>query len=363
MTIQEICSLFDIGGKYLGCKELSVGNINNTYIIDFIRDGEQKHYCLQRINKKAFKNPEQVMDNIVKVTNYVREKIIQKGLPSKRFVLRAFNSLDGKPFVIDDSGEYWRCYRYIKNSTTYDESNDLNVIESVGKAFGRFQNCLDGFSADELHITIPNFHNTIKRYEDFHKAIEKDALGRLKKVKEEVEKLLSFEEKATELQKLCDNGEVPIRVTHNDTKCNNVSFDKDTNEALAVLDLDTVMPGLVAHDYGDAIRFIANAVVEDCPDVSKVKLDFGKYEAFTKGFLGEVKGNLTEKEKQTLNLGVFTITVELATRFLADYLNGDVYFKINYPGHNLFRTRNQIALAEDFIKQEEKLNEILKKHL
>ncbi|MBR5192520.1 MAG: phosphotransferase [Clostridia bacterium] len=363
MTIQEICSLFDIGGQYIDCSELGIGNINSTYIIDFIRDGEQKQFCLQRINKNAFKNPEQVMDNIVKVTNYVREKTIQKGLPSKRFVLRAFNALDGKPFVVDDNGDYWRCYRYIRNSVTYDSTNDLNIIENVGKAFGRFQNCLDGFSASELYITIPNFHNTIKRFEDFHKAIEEDPFDRAKKVKVEIEKLLSFEERATKLQRLCDSGDLPIRVTHNDTKCNNVSFDKDTNEALAVLDLDTVMPGLIAHDYGDAIRFIANAVVEDCPDISKVKIDFNKYEAFTKGFLGEVNKSLTELEKQTLNLGVFTITVELATRFLADYLNGDKYFKVKYPGHNVFRTKNQIALAEDFIKQEEKLNEILKKYL
>jgi Ser/Thr protein kinase RdoA (MazF antagonist) len=162
---------------------------------------------------------------------------------------------------------------------------------------------------------------------------------------------------------LLDEGSIPLRVTHNDTKCNNVSFDKDTGEALAVLDLDTVMPGAIAHDFGDAIRFVANTLIEDDPDYESVKLDIDKYRAFAKGFIGEVGESLTELEKSTLNLGVFTMTVELAVRFLTDYVNGDVYFKTKYPGHNLERARNQIALAKDIIKKREVMDDILKKYV
>lgn len=360
MTIQEICARFDIGGKYIGCTELTTGNINSTYKVRYIRDGENKGYILQRINKKVFIEPEKVMDNIVRVTQYIRENIIKKGLSTKKFVLRTFLTKDGmQPFVIDDEGEYWRCYRYIKNSQTFDTCDDLGIIERAGQAFGRFQNCLDGFDANSLNITIPNFHNTKARYQAFHDAITKDPLNRIKRVKTEVDKLLSMEEDATKLQEHLDKDEIPLRVTHNDTKCNNVSFDKTTGEALAVLDLDTVMPGAVAHDFGDAIRFIANTLIEDDPDVENVKLDLDKYTAFAKGFVGEVKDNLTELEKQTLNLGVYTMTVELAVRFLTDYILGDKYFKTKHPGHNVDRARNQIALAEDVLSKKEEMDNIL----
>jgi Ser/Thr protein kinase RdoA (MazF antagonist) len=179
---------------------------------------------------------------------------------------------------------------------------------------------------------------------------------------EELSDLYSFEKEATKLQNYLDNGQIPLRVTHNDTKCNNVSFDKSTGEALAVLDLDTVMPGAIAHDLGDAIRFIANTVIEDDPDVDNVALDLDKYSAFAKGFISEVKNTLTDLERDTLNLGVFAMTVELAVRFLTDYLNGDKYFKTKYPGHNLDRARNQIALAKDIMKKSNEMDTIIKNY-
>lgn len=364
MTIEKICSHFNIAGKYVKCKELTTGNINNTYRVDYVRDGQDKSYILQRINKSVFLNPEKVMDNIVKVTDYVRKKIEEKGLSTKKMVLRAFESKeDGKPFVVDDLGEYWRCYRFIQNSETYDTSESLVVIERVGQAFGRFQNCLDGFEAQSLFITIPDFHNTAKRYQAFEQVVKKDEFDRVKLVKEEIYTLSCMKEMACILQTKLDQGKIPLRVTHNDTKCNNVSFDKTTHEALAVLDLDTVMPGAIAYDFGDAIRFIANTVIEDDPDVDKVRLDLDKYEAFTKGFVTEVQEKLTEEEKNTLNLGVFTMTVELAIRFLTDYLDGDKYFKTRYPGHNVDRMRNQIALAKDILKKQAEMEKIIKKYL
>ena len=363
MTIKDICASFNIEGKYLGCTELSTGNINSTYQVKFKRDGEDKSYIVQRINKLVFTQPEKVMDNIVRVTHHVREHVKDKGLSTKKFVLRAFLSKEsGKPFIIDEQGEYWRCYRFIENSITYDTCDDLGIIERAGSAFGRFQNFLDGFDASSLYITIPNFHNTAARYESFHQAIEKDEYKRVERVKDEIQKLIDFESEAVKLQGYLDEGKIPLRVTHNDTKCNNVSFDKNTGEALAVLDLDTVMPGAIAHDFGDAIRFIANTVIEDDPDVDSVALDVDKYKAFAKGFITEVKNDLTDLERQTMNLGVFTMTVELAVRFLTDYLNGDKYFKTKYPGHNVDRARNQIALAQDIQNKRALMDDIIKKY-
>lgn len=364
MTIQEICACFDVGGRYISCRELSTGNVNCTYHVEYVRDGMEKNYIVQKINKQVFTNPEKLMDNIVCVTDYVRQNVIKKGLSTKRFVLRAFlTKEDKKPYLIDDHGDYWRCYRYIHNSMTYDTADDLNIIERVGKAFGVFHDCLEGFDAEKLYPSIPDFHNTKKRYEALYKAIEQNPCNRVRRLTQEIQDLKDFEEKACLLQKYLDQGDIPLRVTHNDTKSNNVAFDKDSGEALAVLDLDTVMPGAVAFDYGDAIRFIANTVIEDHLDTEKVKLDLAKYEAFTKGFIGEIKDDLVELEKETMNLGVFAMTVELAVRFLTDYILGDTYFKTKYPGHNLDRARNQIALAKDILLKKEKMKEILNKYI
>ena len=348
----------------MSCDELSTGNINSTFLVKYDRDGEEKNYIVQRINKTVFKKPEEVMENIVNVTHYIRAKVQEQGLSTKKFVLRAFvNKTTGKPFFIDEDGDYWRCYRFIQNAITYDTCDDLGIIEGVGYAFGKFQNYLDGFDANSLNTTIPDFHNTSARYKVLHEVVQKDVRGRAKKVSEEINKLFEFEEQACKLQKYLDSGELPLRVTHNDTKGNNVSFDKYTGEPLAVLDLDTVMPGAVAHDFGDAIRFIANTVIEDDPNVEKVALDLDKYEAFTKGFVGQLKNTLTDFEKQTLNLGVFAMTVELAVRFLTDYIAGDVYFKTKYPGHNLDRARNQIALSQDILNKKEIIDTIIKKYI
>lgn len=363
MTIRDICASFDIDGKYVSCREIASGNINSTYKVKFIRNGEQKEYVLQRINKEVFKEPEKVMDNIIRVTHHVRMNIRKYGLSTKTGVLRAFYSREtDEPYFIDDCGDYWRCYRFIKNSITYDTCDDNTIICRAGAAFGKFQNYLKDFPAKSLFITIPDFHNTKARFKVFHEAIEKNPYKRVNKVKSEINKLLSFENDACKLQEYLDNGEIPYRVTHNDTKCNNVSFDRTTGEALAVLDLDTVMPGAIAHDYGDAIRFIANTVIEDDPDLESVQLDLDKFEAFAEGFITEVKDSLTDVEKRTMNLGVFAMTVELAVRFLTDYILGDKYFKTRYPGHNVDRARNQIALAVDIEKKMPKMEEIIKKY-
>jgi Ser/Thr protein kinase RdoA (MazF antagonist) len=360
LTIQEICSLFYIDGKFVGCEELTTGNINNTYLITYQRDNENKKYILQRINKNVFKQPEKVMDNIVSVTEYIKEKIKEKNFSAEKFVLKAYKSKQNdKHFVIDNNGEYWRCYRYIDNSETFDTSDDLNIIEKVGQAFGRFQNCLDGFDAKSLNITIPDFHNTIKRYIALENAIKEDACNRVRLVKNEINDLLEMKERACSLQQMLDSGELQLRVTHNDTKCNNVCFDKDTHEALAVLDLDTVMSGAVAHDFGDAIRSAANVTSEDELNNLTVRIDIERFRAFAEGFISATAESLTQKEIETLALGAFTMALELSVRFLDDYITGDKYFEPSYVGHNLVRTRIQLALAEDIHKNMPTLNGIV----
>lgn len=364
MTIKEICSHFAIGGEYVGCEENFSGNINNTFKVTFMRDGDIKEYILQKINKQVFTSPDKVMDNIVRVTDHIRSKVVKRCGCTRTGVLRAFPSLQGDSYyVVDDIGQYWRCYRYIKNSTTYDACDDLSLIEKMGVAFGKFQNDLVDFDASSLFITIPDFHDTKKRYNAFREAIALDPLKRVQKVEGEIAQLLEFEQKACELQEHIDKKQIPLRVTHNDTKCNNVSFDKESGKVLAVLDLDTVMPGAVAHDFGDAIRFIANSRKEDDPNFKLVKIDLDKFESFAKGFVGEIKDLLTDLEKQTLVLGVFTMTVEVAVRFLTDYILGDVYFRNKYPGHNVDRTKNQIALAKDMLNNFDKMQEILQRYL
>lgn len=360
LTIKEICALFDIGGKYVRCTEISTGNVNSTYSVEFLNGDEKEKYVLQRINKTAFKNPPQVMDNIVRVTEHIRQKIKGGKEAEDAGVLHAFPSKDdGKPYIIDDYDEYWRCYRYIKNSITYDACDSLKMAKDIGWAFGRFQKYLQDFDAESLYTTIPDFHNTIKRYEVLRAAIRLDPRNRVRKVKEQIEAVFALEEKACLLQKYLDNGEIPYRVTHNDTKCNNISFDKDTGKVLAVLDLDTVMPGAIAHDFGDAIRYMANTLLEDDPHVDCVALDLDKYRAFTQGFIGQVKNVLTPMEIETMTLGVLAMTTELAVRFLTDYLLGCQYFRIRYPGHNVDRTNNQIALAKDILGKMDRMQEIL----
>lgn len=364
MTIQKICEAFNVEGTYVNCEPVSTGIINNTYYVRFMNGISENNYIIQKINKNVFTKPAEIMSNIVNVTEFISNNLKNTDLPIDKFVLQVYRTKEGDmPYFIDENGDYWRCYLFIENSMTVDSSSDLKVIERVGQAFGRFQNLLDGFDTKSLFIPIENFHNTPKRYETFKKAIKEDKCGRAKEVKVEIDKLLSFEKKASEIQELLDAGKIPLRVTHNDTKCNNVCFDKDTLESLAVLDLDTVMPGAMAFDFGDGARSIASSSREDEADVQSVMLDLDKYEAFAKGFLGEVKSKLTDLERETLNEGVLTLTVELSVRFLTDYLEGDTYFKTNYPGHNLDRAKNQLALAEDIFVKLSEMNKIMDKYL
>ena len=337
------------------------GHINDTYL--FSPAGEKGvRYVLQRINRTAFPHPEDVMDNMLRVTQHLREQIVLRGGDPQRETLRLLRTQDGLFFAVDRNGDYWRSYSFVSDSVSYDRSGDERIFRESGRAFGRFLSMLDGFDAASLHETIERFHDTPHRFAALHEAVARDAAGRAGGVRDLIDLALSYEPFSSTLVDALACGRLPLRVTHNDTKINNVLFDSKSGEALVVIDLDTVMPGLVGHDFGDAIRFVANYVEEDSPEYEKAGINMEVFRAFADGFLSQTALALTETEIDTLALSSFVLACELATRFLNDYILGDPYFKINYPEHNLVRTRCQIELAKDMLKHMDEMNEIVKNY-
>lgn len=361
MDLSEIYNAFLINGKCTGLTVLKSGNINKTYKADFETEGRFVSYIIQNINTYVFKNPEQIMSNVSGITGHILDKLPEQR--KERGVLHYLKAKDGKDYYIDKDGGFWRGYTFVPNSVTFNSFDDLSLFESAGSAFGEFHLLLADYDASSLYETIPGFHNTKQRYEHFLQTVKKDPAGRAEAVKSEIEFLLDHRKEAELLVDLCDKGELPLRVTHNDTKGNNILFDKDTKETLAVIDLDTVMPGLTAYDFGDAVRFGANYSDEDEPDISKTGLDLAKFEAFTKGFVGKIRSSATKTELETLADGAIVITLELAVRFLDDYLDGDNYFKLDYPEHNLVRARCQIALAKDMMQKKSVMEETVKRYI
>ncbi|MEE1200036.1 MAG: aminoglycoside phosphotransferase family protein [Christensenellales bacterium] len=351
--LKHVCHAFCIEGVYQSYEEIKVGNVNRTYKVNFLRDdGTPKSYVVQAVNTYVFKKPVEVMSNIDRVTEHIRSK--KQG----RIALHFHHTKDRKTFLIDENG-FWRLFNYIP-SETHNVCHQLEIIRNAGEAFGEFQMMLSDFSASELYVTIPDFHDTRKRFATLWKDVEQDPLGKVREVTEELKWLKSAEENACVLTDLYNQGELPLRVTHNDTKINNVLFEREGNQAIVVIDLDTVMPGLVGHDFGDAIRFAANHVAEDSPQYASAGLDMDVFRAFAEGFLAHTARTLTDREIETLPISCFVLTVELATRFLDDYINGSPYFKIAYPEHNLVRTRCQIALAKDMLKKMEAMTCIIR---
>ena len=360
--IKQVCERFGIKGEYLYYKVVNSGHINTTYCVYFSRNGELKDYILQKVNTYVFKNPIEVMDNISSVTEFIRAKIKQKQATAKRNVLHYSKTEDGKYYMLTEDGAFWRCCRYIDDSVCFEHTDNLKVIEESGIAFGEFQVYLADYPVEKLSIAIPHFHNTVMRYDTFRQSIEKDVVGRVAKVQAVIDEYLALEEMATKLYKLQRQGILPLRVTHNDTKTSNVLFDARTLAHLSVIDLDTVMPGLVAFDFGDAIRVAASTCDEDENDLDKVAIDMEKYEAFTRGFVERVKDILSEDEKRTLALGAVAMTVECGMRFLTDYLDGDKYFKIHYSYQNLARAKCQLTLAKDMIQHLDEMQAIVDKY-
>lgn len=349
----EVSRLFRIDYEYLGYETIQMGNVNRTYKVNFmLPEGGPKSFLVQNVNTYAFRNPIGLMNNIDKVTEHIRAK------KPGQLALHFHHTADRKTYVADGSN-FWRMTNYV-NSVTYNTVANMDVIRNAGKAFGEFQMDLSDFDISELVETIPGFHNTRQRYEKLIASVKEDKAGRVAQVQEEIDFLLSVQDLACTLTDLNLQGELPLRVTHNDTKINNVLFHPETGEAMIVIDLDTVMPGLIGHDFGDAIRFAANFVEEDCPDLDKVGVNLEVFKAFAEGFLSKTAKTMTAKEVENLALSSFVLTAELATRFLADYLDGDLYFNIKSPDHNLIRTRCQIALAKDMLKHMDEMNSIVR---
>ena len=349
----EISRLFRIEYEYLGYETIQMGNVNRTYKVNFrLPDGSDKSFLVQNVNTYAFRNPVGLMDNIDKVTDFIRAK-----KPGK-LALHFHHTSDRKTYVADGDN-FWRMTNYVP-SVTYNTVEDLQIVRAAGKAFGEFQMDLSDFDITQLIETIPDFHNTRQRYANFRKAVEENKAGRAAQVQEEIDFLLSVEDLACKLTDLYNAGKLPLRVTHNDTKINNVLFHPETSEAMIVIDLDTVMPGLIGHDFGDAIRFAANYTEEDSRELDKVGINMDIFRAFAEGFLSMTAKTMTETEVETLALSCFVLTAELATRFLADYLDGDLYFKTVSADHNLVRTRCQIALAKDMLKKMDKMEAVVR---
>ena len=349
----EVSRLFRIEYDYLGYETIQMGNVNRTYKVNFmLPEGKPKSFLVQNVNTYAFRNPVGLMDNIDKVTEFIRAK------KPGQLALHFHHTADRKTYV-EDGDNFWRMTNYVP-SVTFNTVTDLQIIRDAGKAFGEFQMDLNDFDIAELIETIPGFHNTRQRYENFKKAVAENKAGRLEEAREEIDFLLSVEDLACKLTDLQMEGKLPLRVTHNDTKINNVLFHPETCNPMIVIDLDTVMPGLMGHDFGDAIRFAANYTEEDSRDLDKVGVNLEVFRAFAEGFLSMTAGTMTETEVETLALSSFVLTAELATRFLADYLDGDLYFKIHTPDHNLVRARCQIALAKDMLKKMDQMEAIVR---
>ena len=341
--MREILNRFCLHGEPVLCEPYGQGHINETY---HVRTDAPHDYILQRMNTKVFPDVEGLMRNVAAVSAHLRRKV-----EDPRRVLTLVPTTHGAFFDRAADGACWRVLEFVRGGICLEQAQSPEDMRQSGIAFGRFQKQLADFPVETLVEILPGFHDTPGRYRQLHQAIEEDRAGRLRGVMPEVEGFLSREEEADALMRLHRQGVLPTRVAHNDTKLNNVMLDAETKTALCILDLDTVMPGLAANDFGDAIRFGASTALEDERDLSKVSLSLPYYQAFAEGFLGACGDALTEVELETLPLGAKLMTLECGVRFLADHLNGDVYFHVSRAGQNLDRARTQLKLVQDMERQ------------
>lgn len=364
MRKEEAMHAFQFDGVPLSAERYGSGHINDTFLVHLQKkDGTEGRVILQRMNTSIFKEPERLMENILNVTSFLRDKIIQNGGDPDRETLNVVPTKGGKAYFVDSEGKYWRCYIFIEDATGYDKVEDPEDFYQSAVSFGRFQQLLDDYPAETLHETIKGFHDTKARFEVFKKAVADDVCGRVASVKDEIDFYLSREDVANVFGDLLAKGELPLRVTHNDTKLNNIMIDNQTHKGICVIDLDTVMPGLAMNDFGDSIRFGASTAAEDEADLDKVWCDMELFELYAKGFIEGCGGKLTDKEIELLPMGAKVMTYECGMRFLTDYLQGDVYFKTHREGHNLDRTRTQMKLVQDMEIKWDIMNAIVKKFI
>lgn len=360
--MNHIIELFNIEGIVTDYKAHGGGYINDTYLVTCEKnDGSQIRYILQRINHNIFKDPVSLMENFAMVCDYLKDIVSAAGGDPARETLTIVPAKDGAKLVTVD-GNYYRMLLFIEDTVCHEVSKGAEDFYKCAKAFGNFQYMLKDFPAEKLTETIPNFHNTPKRFETFLKAVEENKSGRAHLVQEEIQFILDRKAVTDSLIDLLNAGEIPLKVTHNDTKLSNILMDANTDDSLCVIDLDTIMPGLAAYDFGDSIRAGACYSKEDEKDLSKVFVVLELFEAYAKGFIEGCKDGLSKKEIETLPLGAKVITLEQGIRFLTDYLDGDLYYKTQYAEHNLDRTRTQLKLVADMESKWDEMNAIIKKY-
>lgn len=360
--IQEAIEGICFYGETESVERYGSGHINDTFLL-VCKIGEGTHrYILQRMNRDIFKDTEGLMENVTGVTSFLRKKIEERGGEPDRETLNVVPTRDGKSFFTDSLGNCWRGYHFIEDATSYDIVEKPEDFYESAYAFGNFQGLLAEYPAEKLHETIPHFHDTPVRFETFKKAVEEDICGRKEFVEKEIAFVMDREADLSVTMDMLREGKLPLRVTHNDTKLNNIMIDNKTGKGICVIDLDTVMPGLSINDFGDSIRFGANTAAEDETDISKVSLSLPLYEIYVKGFLEGCRGSLTKEELKMLPMGAKLMTLECGIRFLTDYLSGDTYFKIHRENHNLDRCRTQFALVADMEKKWNEMKEIVQKY-
>jgi Ser/Thr protein kinase RdoA (MazF antagonist) len=351
--VRAVARHFQITGDFLDAEPHGSGHINDTYCAAFDSGARRVRYIFQRINHNIFKDPVALMENVRRVTAHLGKK--SGDVADSRRVLTLIPARDGQPYYRDDDGNYWRAYVFIENARTRDAAESPQQAFAAAKAFGRFQKLLADLPAPRLHDTIPDFHHTPKRFAAFERALEADAANRAQLVKPEIE--FALKHKATAGRLL--EARLPERVTHNDTKFNNVMLDNETDEGICVIDLDTVMPGLAPYDFGDMVRTTTSRTKEDERDLSKVTMEFPMFEALARGYLASAAEFLTPAEKNLLPFSGKLITLEIGLRFLTDFLCGDIYFKVRHENHNLHRCRTQFKLVESIEQQEERMSRLV----
>ena len=347
-TLQEVLGAFDFGAPVVGAIRYGHGHINDTFVVHTQPENMCcRRFILQRMSAAAFKRPDQLMENIIGVTEYLGRQIEARGGDRSREAMEVLRPKNGQDYYTDSQGGAWRLYHFVEHTICYQSADTPELFAASGRAFGRFQQLLKDYPAGTLYETIPNFHNTEDRLAKFKAAVEADRLGRAAGCQAEIDFVLAREKDCSVALDAMRAGKLPLRVTHNDTKLNNVLMDEETGEGKCIIDLDTVMPGLVLYDFGDSIRFGANHCAEDETDLSKVNLDIDLFAAYTAAFLEGTGGSLTGEEIAYLPWGAKLMTLECGMRFLTDHLEGDVYFHIAREGHNLDRCRTQFKLVAD----------------
>ena len=360
--IHDVLQAYDFPATLLGAVRYGHGHINDTYcVVCQPQDGDCIRFILQGLSTVAFPHPEELMENMVGITGYLRKMILSEGGDPSRETLTLIQTREGKDFYTDKDGKVWRLTTFIENTDCWQKATPA-LFEASARAFGRFQYMLRDYPAHTLHEPIARFHDTEDRFNKFLAALEADKLGRAAQAHEQIQFVLNRKADCSVAMQALREGKLPLRVTHNDTKLNNILIDRTTGEGICVSDLDTTMPGLSINDFGDSIRFGANRSTEDEKDPSKVSFDIELYEAYTRGFLAGSRGTLTPAELEYLPWGARLMTLECGIRFLTDYLDGDHYFRIQYPEQNLDRCRTQLKLVADMEQQFDKMAAIVKKY-